>query len=284
MAFMELMILTGLFPSNDMYGELWRESSIKAGIMDSEGKIIYKTGMCRSVSKEQVINAGNGGLYLDNGNVVLNSCHVPGGMSYWTIDISKLNELRKKLEEMGDVIAEENAMLEAENAIKEKRIKLKQQNLIYTKIAAGVKPELEHIRKLLDEINENDSLFERNMKYACVLNAFVKRYSNLLLLSGEKKIISSDELKFAIAESLEYIKFFGIKVYGSYEGKINMSGESIQMVYRVFQKAVEKALPTADAIIVNVEHTDSSVLRIEINSPKNNMEPDYQSKGIKEKH
>lgn len=280
MAFMEMMVLTGLFPSNDMYGEIWRVSSIKAGIMDNDGKIIYKTKEAGKVSKNEIIKAKNSPLFLDNGDMILNSCPVTGGMSYWTFDISDLNSLRRKLEEMGDVLKEENAMLKAENDIKEKKAKLQHQNQIYAKIASGVKPQLIHIQQLLDEINENKNLFEENMKYACVLNAYVKRYSNLLLLLEEHGNISSEELKFAISESLEYIKFFGVKTYANYHGKTRMTGENILMVYKIFEETIEKALPKADAIIVNIEHNETTTLNIEINSPREKLQQEYESREI----
>lgn len=65
----------------------------------------------------------------------------------------------------------------------------------------------------------DEKAFIDTMKYACILNCYVKRCSNLLLLSHQNARIDSGELFLAISESLEYVRLFGIKAHASCKGE-----------------------------------------------------------------
>lgn len=266
-AFMECLILAGLFPSNDNYGNFWNVSSIGAGIMDEEGNIRYRSAHSIAVTKEQVQRGAYQEVFLEDGNIVLRSHKIKGGFGYWTKDISEINQLNRQLAELGNVLEEENAMLDAENKIAAERTRVRQQNALYDSIAKSVRPKLDKIDRLLEMSLEEK--FEETMKYACILNAYIKRYSNLLLLFHQKKQIDSNELRLAFAESLEYTELYGIKSYLSYQGGGSMQGEYLLLIYKIFESALESAIPGANAVLVNLEVSDNTVsFQMEINDPR----------------
>lgn len=182
-AFMESLIIVHLFPSNDSYSDFWNASSIGAGIMDEEGVIHYESEHSMAVSEAQIRRAENEEVLLAGGDMALRSHRIQGGFCYWTKDISEINQLKQELADMGNVLAEENAMLKAENKIMEERTGIRRQTALYDGIAQRVGSQLEKISSLLDLPAQNEEAFKQNMKYACILNAYVKRCSNLLLLS-----------------------------------------------------------------------------------------------------
>lgn len=67
--------------------------------------------------------------------------------------------------------------------IMDERTGIRRQTALYDGIAQRVGSQLEKISSLLDLSAQNEEAFEQTMKYACILNAYVKRCSNLLLLS-----------------------------------------------------------------------------------------------------
>lgn len=186
-AFFETLIMAGLFPSNDSYGDFWNASSIGAGIMDEDGKIHYKSAHSIPVTKEQIEKAEHQAVFLADGNIALRSHRIKGGFGYWIKDISKMNDLNRQLADLGNVLEDENAMLEAENKMAEERSRIRQQNALYDSIAKSVKPQLDKISELLEVSAVEEAVFEKTMKYACILNSYVKRYSNLLLLFHQNK-------------------------------------------------------------------------------------------------
>ena len=279
-AFMECLILTHLIPSNDNYGDFWNASSIGAGIIDKNGKIKYKSEQSVSVTAEQVIKAQKQAILLDD-NVVLCSHAIHGGFGYWTKDISEINQLNRELSDSGDILTEENAMLDAENKLAEERIRIEQQNKLYDDIAKSVSPQLDKLSKLIDEPTQSESDFEQTMKYACILNSYIKRHSNILLLSHQNNRISSGELCLAISESLAYVRLYGIKANFDYQGESLSDGEYILLAYEVFEAALEAAIPGTDAVLVNLKISNDYIrLRIVMNSPAEILSQDFMAEKL----
>lgn len=267
-AFMECLILLHLFPSNDGYGDFWNASSIGAGIMDNEGIIRYRSEHSISVTPEQVRQAEDQSVLLENGSVALRSHRIQGGFGYWLRDLTELNRLNEKLEDLGNVLEEENVMLEAENQIAEKKARLEQQHELYDAMAKSVSPQLDRIGELLDEPVRDEAEFEERMKFACILNAYVKRHSNLFLIARKNGWIDSGELGLSMAESLEYVRLYGVKTHGRYQGEGRLQGEKVLFVYEFFQTVLESALPGADALLLDLDLTEEVLLlQMELNAP-----------------
>lgn len=103
MAFMEALILAGLFPSNDNYERLWSISSLGNGIVDLEGCRRYQSDQCIPVTFEQIRRAEREKVTIDE-NWVLRSHGIAGGFSYWLKNNSEVNHLNAKLQETGDIL------------------------------------------------------------------------------------------------------------------------------------------------------------------------------------
>ncbi|MGN1139159.1 MAG: histidine kinase N-terminal 7TM domain-containing protein [Ruminococcus sp.] len=280
-SFTECLISVHLIPSNDNYGDFWNSSTIGAGIMDKKGVVKYKSMNCIPVTEEQVHKAVKSGVLLNQGDVLLKSHEIHGGFGYWTKDISEINHLNRELEELGDVLAEENAMLDAENKLAEERIRINQQNKLYDEIAKNVSPQLDILSKLVDSPPESEEAFEQTMKYACILNSYIKRLSNMLLIYHQSNCIFSDELCLAISESLEYVKMCGIKAHFEYSGKSQPAGKCILTAYKVFESVLESGIPGADAVLVNLEISSRHIdLSIEMNAPKKSLPQDLFAEEI----
>lgn len=267
-SFMEILICLGFLPSNDYYGVLWNASSIGAGIMERDGTVRYRSSRSVDVSLQQVRNAVAEAVLLDDGNISLVSIHVKGGYGYWTRDITEINRLNREIENLGDVIAEENTMLEAENRIKEKLMRIKEQNRLYDHISETVKPQLDTINSILDNLSQEEEEFEMTMKYACILNSYIKRHSNLLLLQKQNGALFGSELRRAVAESMEYVKLYGIKTLFSCCDEGACDGKAALTAYEVFEGILEKTIPGASHMLVFLDIcTDGLYLKMEIEIP-----------------
>ncbi|MGN0421752.1 MAG: hypothetical protein ACI4EY_03350 [Lachnospiraceae bacterium] len=268
-AFMESLIVAHLLPSNDRYGDFWDASSIGAGIMDLNGEICYRSRCSVFVSPEQVREAKDHEILLRDGSISLRSHEIQGGYGYWTRDISEIRLFHQELADMGDVLAEENTMLNAENKLAESRLQIKQQNELYDSLAKSVSHQLDQLSELLDTPPQDEDEFEQTMKYACILNAYIKRHSNLQLLYHQNGDISGEELSYAVRESLEYVKLYGINACGIYHTERFYLGEDILDAYEIFERVLETVIPGTDAIFVCLEESEKFLeFRMEINMPK----------------
>lgn len=249
-SFMESLICVHLFPSNDRYEDFFQAASIFAGIMDDRGVIRYESTQNMSVTPEQVRLALETDVCLEGGDMALRSHRIHGGFGYWVRELSEINLLNSKLEDIGDVLEAENIMLEAENKIEEECMRIREQNRLYDGIAKDVRSHLDKISKLIDLPPEDEAEFEMTMKYACILNVYVKRRSNLLLLSHQSSMLGGDELRLAVAESLEYVRLYGVSahVFCKVDGMI--PGQIALTAYEIFEDILESVIPGTDAILV----------------------------------
>ena len=151
--------------------------------------------------------------------------------------------------------------------IREERIRISRQNALYDSIAEKVSPQLDIISRILDKPVDTEEEFIENMKYACILNSYVKRYSNLILLSHQNGCIDSGELGLAITESLEYAQLYGVKTHFSCNDNQIFDGEKILISYEIFENVLELVIPGTDAILVNMDAcADGLTLSIELNT------------------
>lgn len=125
-------------------------------------------------------------------------------MGFWYKDISDILKLNRNLEDVGDVLVEENAMLEGAIRLSEKKIKVEEKNQLYNEIAREVSPQLKELNELLDSLEQNDQDIREKLCYGGVLNVYIKRCSNLLIMSRQSGVLNVGELWLALSESLEY--------------------------------------------------------------------------------
>lgn len=263
--FTESLICAHLIPSNDNYGAFWNTSNIGAGIMDEGGAIRYRSEKSVPVSRAQVLGALEQETPLEGGSVSLKSHRVTGGYSYWTRDVSEINRLNRELEDLGDVLEQENTMLEAENRMRQERVRIEEQNRLYDDIARGVQAQLDRLDGILEQPPEDEAGFETAMKFACVLNAYVKRRSNLLLFARQGGLVHSGELWRAVAESLEYVQLCGVHAQGFTGGEGLLGGEQALLAYDLFEAVLETALPgTRDLLVYQSVTGAQLILRVEL--------------------
>ena len=146
------------------------------------------------------------------------------------IYISDILKLNRNLEDVGDVLVEENAMLEGAIRLSEKKIKVEEKNQLYNEIAREVSPQLKELNELLDSLEQNDQDIREKLCYGGVLNVYIKRCSNLLIMSRQSGVLNVGELWLALSESLEYMRLYGIKAYGEKKEKDSFT-EKMQFWY-----------------------------------------------------
>lgn len=267
-AFMECLILARLLPSNDSYMDLWQVSSAGGGLMDFEGNIFYSSEKCLPVKKEQIITAKRKTVLLSDEQTILRSHEVSGGWGFWYKDISDILKLNRNLEDVGDVLVEENAMLEGAIRLSEKKIKVEEKNQLYNEIAREVSPQLKELNELLDSLEQNDQDIREKLCYGGVLNVYIKRCSNLLIMSRQSGVLNVGELWLALSESLEYMRLYGIKAYGEKKGEGFLYGKDAILVYESFEKIIESVLQKTRAVMVLLDMKDVLSIKIELDRVK----------------
>ena len=236
-ALLELYIRNGLIPSNTGYDAILRSSPIPVEIRNHAGETVFQSECALPVEDE---------------DFRLRSAAISGGSVVWTEDLSQINRKNLLLEEAVETIESENILIEQENAARIDRQKYEAMNRLYDKIALAVRPQVLALERLLSEDPaENESV--SRLRYATVLGAYIKRYANLMLLSHENDILSSQELLLCVRESMEYLSLSSVTCSVSCSADAPLPASLALLAYEMFETAIEQVYASLTACEARME-------------------------------
>lgn len=155
-------------------------------------------------------------------------------------------------------------MLEGENRLAQQREQIRQKTALYDTIMNRLHTELLLVNYLLDTVPDEEDAFIHQMQYAAIINAYIKRYSNMLLLIEEHTILDSTELSLAIQETASYLTLYGIQIYYETDETMQLSGEKILTSYAVLEYVIEEAIHTCHAMFLTLSFHKDMQMYIEM--------------------
>lgn len=256
---LESAIQSGLIRSNSGYKEFFEISTVAAQVVDRNFQTMYFSSYADDLPEDVMQSALDKPVEL--GKTMLHGKPISGGYIFWQNDIKQIKKLMKNLEEANERLSENNFLLKAEIDMNEQKARFEEKNRLYDRIARDVSSQLIKAEELLAQAKQNPESAHNALAKICVISAYIKRRSNLLLLSEENKVISSSELEFCLRESLDNIRLLG--VHSSL--KSNCSGtldvENAVAVYDLFEKTVELFIDDINALMVTLK-CENSVIKL----------------------
>jgi len=260
---LESAIQSGLIASNTAYNELFEISTLAAQIIDKNYEICYSSSEANDFMEETMRSTEKKTVII--GGYSLHSKAVKGGRVLWQNDIKQIRALMNELSEKQEQLNENNELLKAEIEIKEQKARLEEKNRLYDRIAIEVSEQLTKADELLSHVEKSDEDVESVLSQICIISAYIKRRSNLLLINEDNNYISAKELEYCLRESLDNMRLMGIitSLDSSCKGKIKI--EHIVEIYDVFEKIIEFLLLDINAILVHLTYKNGNLkLRLQI--------------------
>ena len=183
---LESCIQSGLIRSNSNYDRLFEVADVEAQV------------------RTWMTDAEQEGMILDGKR--LKCADLKNGKVLWWEDISEILAFTEALEKVGKQLAEKNDLLKAELELREKQLHVAEKNRLYDGITIEVTRQLDQLEGLLHEPAENE---KKRMAHICVLSAYIKRRSNLRLLSENAEDLQIKELEYCLKESIECLRLQG---------------------------------------------------------------------------
>ena len=266
--FEESCIAIGLIPANTGYRRLLDFTDKAIIIADSEGNIEYRSRKAFE-------------LLEDTDNVLTFTDEIRGGTVSWAVDMSKIYALNRQIEETTEQIESRNEYLHAQNDLKTEQSKLDARNDLYDNMAGILKPQIDEITSLLK--NTEDADFDDNLRRIAVLNAYIKRRSNMELLKSDKDILTLKELNTAISESCEYIKLCGTETLVSPSSDADFPAQMIILVYDFFESVVENHLGKLKSLFVTLITMDDCLkLRLLVNGSDISIDGNWRKNDLEQ--
>ena len=272
----ESCIELGLIPSNTDYNKLFQLSKNRAVITDYAGKIVYSS-------------SDDMKLPLPDDDTIVNTKPIHGGQISWEVDLSTINKLNRQLQDTTEKINLRNDYLRHQNELREEKALMDARNTLYDRISTIVQPQLDTINSLVLLLEHTpdtgrpvsdtvQALPDTGAVLAriAVLNAYIKRRSNMELLRENSDTLTLKELFTALSESCEYIKLSGITaaVFPVEDG--TMSADTIITVYDYFENVVESCLGQITSLMVRLFHGDNKLTMRIITDTILNVNPSAQ--------
>ena len=247
----ETCIRGRLIPHNENYAAFFSQLGVPALITDKEIQPVWKTKVPIQASEEQLRSSLQGPTYLDE-DTRLSGMAFRSGYAFWTEDESGLNREKRRLASANELLSEENDLIAVENKLKEKKARLDAQNEIYARIAAAIYPKQKRISELLENAVPGTEEFRDALATSCILNAYSKRKSNLLLLSEETLPRRNRELFLALQESARFLQCRGIRAAAVGEEYAEFPIPEIHALYDTFETVLEAYLPCLKRMTVSL--------------------------------
>ena len=262
--FIESLVFMRLLPSNRGYESFLQLSSLNIGIMDSNGKIIFSPKMYRDIEPSLIEDALSNPIFIDE-DTMLESAKIKGGKSFWFVDFTDFNNLKRKLISISEDMLSENELLKANSILQKNMVKLEEQREIRNYIHMKLKPEFDQLKYILMNLPDDEDLFEIKLKHACFLDVYIKRYANLFLITKNKNTLDLSELRLAFSESIDYLKLSDVSTHIDWELSGKFDAKYCLNLYEIFQYALEFYMPGIDSLYINLYMDENApVLSIKI--------------------
>lgn len=283
--FIESLVFKRLIPSNMGYESFLKMSSLNIGIMDLNENIIFTPKNYPNI-EPKLINKAYKKPVLLNENTLLESASIKGGKSFWFVDLTDFNKLKKRLMQLNEEMLSENELLKANNKLKKNMVKVQEQKEIREYIQLKLEPQFEKLKYIMKNLPEDEVEFEKTLKYACILDVYIKRYANLFLLTKNKKNLDLSELRLAFSESLDYLELSQVRT--DLDWRINRSFDAkiCLKLYEIFQNILETYQPHMSSIsLIFADKRRRPELKIKVTSSKTfslfkELEKNYRKEGI----
>ena len=247
----EVCIRNRFIPYNENYTGFFSHLGLPVRITDERFSAVYETDLPIPATPGQLSASVREPVYLDEDTRLL-GMKIRPGYAFWTEDERELHREGRRLAAANELLSQENDLIAVENELKAKKAQLDAQTQVYDRIAAALYPKQKRIEALLSDTSPQSDSFPSVLAECCVLNAYCKRKSNLMLLSEESLPHPNRELFLALQESARFLKCCGIDAAATGEEYSDLPLDSIHALYDSFETLIEAFLPYMHRMTVSL--------------------------------
>ncbi len=247
----EVCIRSGMIPHNGDYPGFFRMLQTPTLVTDRRFQPVYRSGKALGAEENQLRAALASPLHLTP-DLKLSGQAVHGGFAFWTEDETEVHRAQDQLAEANELIESETSLIRAETEQREKDAWLQSRHRIYHEIAEILYPCQKRIRELLGQMEPDTPAFRGQLAHVSVLNAYVKRKTNLLLLASDQDSLTTQVLFLALRESAVYLSLAGLKTDARQPDKEQvLPSATVISLYDAFEAVAEQLMDKASSLMVS---------------------------------
>ncbi|MCQ2462174.1 MAG: hypothetical protein MJ177_02065 [Clostridia bacterium] len=252
----ESYMQTGLIPVNTGYDGFIKNSSLSIKIENDRGEVFLVSKGFRETEDN-----------VSKSNVVEHSIKSTNKIVSWITDISDINALTEKLNEVNAELSEENEMIEQKLLLSQEKIAIEKQNMLYDKMYSATESQMVKINSILQNVDADGTDFKKCLSRVCILASYVKRKSNLILICENAESINIEELAFCFRESVDYLNLYGVVSSFDLKAAGAVNGKAANEMYDCFENILEAGLDNISAVMLTLSKKDGrAVLGVELST------------------
>lgn len=247
----ESCIQCGLIPSNSHYTELFMASTVGVQITDRNLRVCYTAENVKPVQKQILEQAKSEAVILDDG-IRLCAEPISGGYVYWQEDISALLAVLDELSGTKEELKTYGGLLEEENKQKRRRKRLEEQKRLFELVQKTIKPHLMLLTEISKELQAAgiEEAAQKALGKLAVIGAYLKRRSNLTMLSDSSGQTPAEELHLCLQESESNLRLYGVTCALQFTLEGELPYDAVGTLFDFYETALELSLDTLTDLTV----------------------------------
>ena len=259
-AIFESCIQCRLILSNQGYETLLALTTVPTQITDKAYHVRYASGTADTISMKAMEQAASATYPLDK-HTLLKGHPVERGYVFWEEDITKLVEVADALKITQAELQDTGDVLKAESDQKKRWLRLTEQNRLYDLIEQQTSRQMQLLDRLLGQLRnaENIDLAKDILGQIVVIGTYIKRRSNLIFSSGQRRTIAAAELRLCLNESVSNLRLYGVECQANLELEGQLEQDVAYAVYDLFEAVAETTLPGLSSLLFYAGERDGAI-------------------------
>lgn len=210
--FFETVLHAGLVPVNIQYQRLFAFAPISLTILDENGRTVLSSRsahpISRSIWKRLLMDMEQ--PLLRDSNTQLHAMPVRSGMAVWQEDLSRINRLKREIQDVQDRLEAANRLLREEGEIKKRLMTVEANRSLFEQLDRDMEQRVASLTRLIKTLPKTDKP-KGLTAYITLCLCHIKRRCNLFFLARQGELLPGDELELYLDELAELARYAGLQ-------------------------------------------------------------------------
>ena len=210
--FFETVLHAGLVPVNIQYQRLFAFAPISLTILDENGRTVLSSRsahpISRSIWKRLLMDMEQ--PLLRDSNTQLHAIPVRSGMAVWQEDLSRINRLKREIQDVQDRLEAANRLLREEGEIKKRLMTVEANRSLFEQLDRDMEQRVASLTRLIKTLPKTDNP-KGLTAYITLCLCHIKRRCNLFFLARQGELLPGDELELYLDELAELARYAGLQ-------------------------------------------------------------------------
>lgn len=210
--FFETVLHAGLVPVNIQYQRLFAFAPISLTLLDENGRTVLSSRsahpISRSIWKRLLMDMEQ--PLLRDSDTQLHAIPVRSGMAVWQEDLSRINRLKREIQDVQDRLEAANRLLREEGEVKKRLMTVEANRSLFEQLDRDMEQRVASLTRLIKTLPKTDKP-KGLTAYITLCLCHIKRRCNLFFLARQGELLPGDELELYLDELAELARYAGLQ-------------------------------------------------------------------------